>query len=366
MSQIQLAQPSAAAATEDVSAPVDLVALARWMDENGLESGPVHAVSRIGGGTQNILLRFRRGAREFIFRHPPAHPRPESNKTMIRESRVLAALASTGVPHPRLIATCTDETVLGAVFYLMEPVAGFNATVAMPGQAKESPELRHAMGFALIDGLVALANVDHEAVGLSDFGRLDGFLERQVGRWAAELESYHRYPEWSGRGELGDVHGIGAWLEQNRPVGMRPGIMHGDYHIGNVLYHADGSLAAIVDWEMATLGDPLMDLGRLLSTWPDGDGPPVLSMRVDPSTGFPTREALIARYAKKSARDLSNLPWFEILACYKLGILLEGTYARAQAGKADPATGARLHATAIALLERARQRITSNREKVQQ
>ncbi|CAN7763891.1 phosphotransferase family protein [Cupriavidus necator] len=360
MSQLQLAQPSSASATEELFAPVDLAALARWMDENGLESGPIHALSQIGGGTQNILLRFWRGEREFILRHPPAHPRPDSNKTMLRESRVLAALASTVVPHPRLIAKCVDESVLGAVFYLMEPIAGFNATVAMPREAKESPELRHVMGLALIDGLVTLANVDHEAVGLSDFGRLEGFLERQVGRWAAELESYHRFPEWTGRGELGDVHGIGAWLERNRPAGMKPGIMHGDYHIGNVLYNTDGSLAAIVDWEMATLGDPLMDLGRLLSTWPDSDGPSALSMRVEPSSEFPTREALIARYARTSARDLSNLPWFEILACYKLAILLEGTYARAQAGKADTTTGARLHATAIALLNRARQRITSN------
>lgn len=360
MSQPAYSQQSDAPATGISSSPVNLDALARWMDENDLESGPIYAVSQITGGTQNILLRFRRGLREFILRHPPVYPRPESNKTMLRESRVLAALASTGVPHPALIARCTDENVLGAVFYLMAPVAGFNATVGLPRVARDTPAVRHAMGLALIDGLVALAKVDHVAVGLADFGRLDGFLERQAGRWAAELESYSRHPEWTGRAELVDVEAIGAWLEAKRPARITPGIIHGDYHVGNVLYQDDGSLSAIVDWEMATLGDPLVDLGRLLSTWPDGDSPSALSMRVDPSHGFPTRQEMIARYAEKSQRDLSDLGWFEILACYKLGILLEGTYARAQAGKADPATGARLHATAVALMNRARHRINSN------
>lgn len=360
MPQLTYSQQSDAPAAETFSSPVNLDALARWMDENHLESGPIYAVSQITGGTQNILLRFRRGSREFILRHPPAHPRPESNKTMLRESRVLAALASTSVPHPALIARCADESVLGAVFYLMAPVAGFNATVALPQVARDTPAIRHAMGLALIDGLVALAKVDHVAVGLADFGRLDGFLERQVGRWAAELESHGRYPEWTGRAELGDVDVIGAWLEAHRPARITPGIIHGDYHVGNVLYNEDGTLSAVVDWEMATLGDPLVDLGRLLSTWPEGDSPPALSMRVEPSDGFPTREEMIARYAAKSQRDLSDLGWFEILSCYKLAILLEGTYARAQAGKADPATGARLHATAIALMNRARHRINSN------
>jgi aminoglycoside phosphotransferase (APT) family kinase protein len=363
MSQSPHAAP---APTSNDGAPLNLAALERWMDANGLESGPVLAVTAMTGGTQNILLRLRRGAREFVFRRPPLHPRPESNKTMLRESRILAALGPTAVPHPTLIARCTDESVLGAVFYLMEPVAGFNPTVALPAPASESPQIRHAMGLALIDGLVALAKVDHVAVGLSDFGRLDQFLERQVGRWAAELATYSSFPEWTGAAALGDVGAVGAWLEAHRPARITAGIIHGDYHIGNVLYRDDGSLAAIVDWEMATLGDPLMDLGRLLATWPDGDSPAALGMRVTPSDGFPTRQEMIARYASQSGRDLSDLAWFEILACYKLGILLEGTHARAQAGKANPATGARLHATAVALLERARHRITNHQMETEQ
>lgn len=360
MSELTNAVISNTSRMEGESSPVDLGALERWMDENGLETGAIYSVTQMTGGTQNILLRFKRGEREFIFRRPPLHLRPESNKTMLRESRVLAALANTGVQHPRLIARCNDENVLGAVFYLMEPVAGFNATIAMPQAAAASPAIRHTMGLALIDGLVALAKVDYEAVGLSDFGRLEGFLERQTGRWAAELETYKRFPEWTGRAELGDVAAVGAWLDAHLPARISPGIIHGDYHIGNVLYNENGNLSAIVDWEMATLGDPLMDLGRLLATWPDGDSAQVLSMRVEPSDGFPTRQEMIEHYRVQSQRDLSDLAWFEILACYKLSILLEGSYARAQAGQADPATGARLHGIAVALLHRARHRITSN------
>ena len=280
---------------------------------------------------------------------------------MLRESRMLAALAGTAVPHPRLVARCTDEGVLGAVFYLMEPVEGYNATVGMPRAVVDSPAIRHTMGLALVDGLVALAQVDHEAAGLADFGRLDGFLERQVGRWASELASYGRFTEWTGRAALGDVERVGVWLEAHRPTRLMPGIIHGDYHIGNVLMDDGGHLRAIVDWEMATLGDPLVDLGRLLATWPDGARRTALSMRVEPLDGFPTRDELITRYAGRSGRDLSDLPWFEVLACYKLGIILEGTHARAQAGKADAATGARLHDTAVALLDRAREHIASHK-----
>ena len=273
---------------------------------------------------------------------------------MAREARLLAALAETDVPHPALLASGLDESVLGAAFYVMMPVDGFNATVAFSEMARQSAAIRHRMGLALVDGLAALAGVDHEAVGLSDFGRLDGFLERQVDRWASELEGYSRFQQWTGQNELGDVAKVGDWLATRCPKSLKPGIIHGDYHIGNVIYSDDGVLAAIVDWEMATLGDPLADFGRLLISWPDDDRPNAYRMRVERYDGFPTRAELIDRYRERTGRDLTDLPWFEVLACYKLGIILEGTHARAQAGLADPATGDRLHTAAVALLDRAR------------
>lgn len=334
------------------------MALAAWMDAQGLEAGPIEAPSLLVGGTQNILVRFRRGGRGFVLRRPPANPRPQSNRIMAREIRLLGGLAGSAVPHPRLIAACLDETVLGAVFYLMEPVDGFNPTVAMPGPASEDASVRHRMGIALVDALAALAGVDIDAAGLGDFGRLDGFLERQIRRWADELAGYARFEGWSGPQALGDVTMVGDWLEKHRPAGMTPGIIHGDYHVGNVIYGDDGALLAVVDWEMATLGDPLIDLGRLLVSWPvDGHRRP-FTMRVDPLTGFPSREEMIARYAARTGRDVADLPWFEVLACYKLGIILEGTHARAQAGLSDRATGDRLHISAVALLDEARRIIS--------
>jgi aminoglycoside phosphotransferase (APT) family kinase protein len=345
---------SAVSAALSDDEPVDLDRLRAWMDSERLETGPISAVSQLAGGTQNILLRFRRGGREFVCRRPPLHPRPQSNKIMAREARILAALAGTAVPHPELIASCLDEEVLGAVFYLMAPVDGFNATVALSEPARTSAEVRHRMGIGLVDGLAALAAVDHEAVGLGDFGRLEGFLERQVGRWASELEGYSRFTLWTGHQELGDVERIGAWLTAHCPKSMRPGIIHGDYHIGNVIYADDGELAAIVDWEMATLGDPLVDLARLLVSWPEAGRSEPYFMRVARHDGFPTRDEMIARYRERTGRSLGDLAWFETLACYKLGIILEGTHARAQCGLSDTATGERLHASAVALLDRAR------------
>lgn len=334
---------------------IDLAGIERWLVGQGvLAAGGLGSIRQLAGGTQNIVLRFSNGGRDYVLRHPPAKPRPNSNKLLEREIRLLGALAGSAVPHPAVVAACTDTSVVGAVFYVMEAVDGFNPTVAMPEGAAGSPAIRHRMGLEMIDGLAALADVDPIAQGLADFGNLDGFLERQVSRWASELESYGRFAGWQGPAALGDVAAVGQWLTDNLPQGMQPGIIHGDYHIGNCIFGEDGRLNAIVDWEMATLGDPLVDLGRLLVSWP-GKGPArPQTMRVAPLDGFPSHGEMIARYAERSGRSLDHLPWFEVLACYKLGLILEGTHARAQAGLADMATGERLHRSAVALLEEAR------------
>jgi aminoglycoside phosphotransferase (APT) family kinase protein len=337
---------------------LDLAKLAAWMDAQGLGAGPVEDARLLAGGTQNILLRFRRAGREFVLRRPPANPRPQSNRIMEREARLLHALARSRVPHPGLIAVCLDQSVLGAVFYLMEPIDGFNPTLTLPVAVRGDPSVRHRMGIQLVDALAALAAVDYNRTGLTDFGKPDGFLERQVERWSGELDSYAKFKGWSGPAPLGDVGAVGRWLEAHRPARMQPGIIHGDFHVGNAIYAADGTLGAIVDWEMATLGDPLVDLGRLWVSWPEGGEAKPFTMRVEQLDGFPTRREMLVRYAEQAQRDLTHLPWFEVLACYKLGILLEGTHARAQAGLASRETGDRLHASAVALLEEAR-RITA-------
>ncbi len=334
---------------------VDPDRLREWMDGQSLGSGPLEDIRQLTGGTQNILLGFERAGRGYVLRRPPAHPRANGDDTMRKEARVLAALADTDVPHPRLIAACSDREPLGSAFYLMEPVNGFNATVALPPPHAGDPAIRRRMGLSLIEALAKLGRVDYLAVGLQGLGRVDGFLERQVGRWLAQLDSYHEYEGWPGPGGLDGVAELAAWLEAHRPASFTPGIMHGDYHLANVMFRYDGpELAAIVDWELATIGDPLIDLGWVLATWLEEDGSPIGETRVEPWDGFPTGEELIAHYAAHTARDLSGMAWYRVFACFKLGLILEGTFARACAGKATPEMGDRLHKHTIALLARAR------------
>lgn len=333
---------------------VDLDRLAAWMDARGLGAGPIEEAARPPGGTQNLLLKFRRGERWYMLRRPPLHPRMNGSETMRREARVLAALAGTDVPHPSLIAACPEEDVLGAAFYLMEPVEGFNATVGLPPLHAGDPAVRREMGFALVDGIAALGRVDHVAAGLADLGRAEGFLERQVGRWKKQLDGYAEYEGWAGPGEIEGVAEVGAWLEARRPARFRPGLIHGDYHLANVLYRYDGpQLAAIVDWELTTVGDPLLDMGWVLATWPLENRPETATTSVTPWEGFPTAAELTARYAARTDRDMDAIGWYAVLACYKLGIILEGTNARAAAGKADRATGDALHAQTLSLFQRA-------------
>lgn len=334
---------------------VDLRALALWMDGEGLGSGPLEDAKLLGGGTQNILLRFVRSGRPYVLRRPPPHLRKNSNETMRREARMLAAIADTDVPHPRLIAACASKDVIGASFYLMEPIDGFNPTVALPALHAGDPAIRHRMGLALVEGIAALGAVDYLAVGLEGFGKPDNYLERQVARWQAQLEGYREFPSWPGPEGIPGVGKVATWLDANRPSNFAPGIIHGDYHLANVMYRHDGpELAAIVDWELTTIGDPLLDLGWLMATWPQGDAPRGGgAVGVQPWDGFPSADELVAHYAARTSRDMSHIEWYGVLACFKLGIILEGTHARACEGKAPKETGDQLHASTVGLFERA-------------
>ncbi len=333
---------------------VDTDALAAWMDQSGLGFGSLQDFEQLGGGTQNIVLRFERGGRKYVLRRPPLHLRANSNETMRREARLLGALATTDVLHPRLIAACSDEAVLGAAFYLMEPIEGFNATTSLPPLHAGAKDVRHRMGLAVVEAIAALGALDYRALGLEGFGKPDNYLERQVARWKSQLDSYSEHAGWPGPTAIPGVDTIASWLQANRPVVFEPGIIHGDYHLGNVLFRYDGpEVAAIIDWELATIGDPLLDLGWLLATWPDIEWPNEVSITVEPWAGFPTPQELIGHYRARTRRDLSAITWYAVLACYKLGIILEGTHARACAGLAPIETGARLHSDTIGLFKRA-------------
>ena len=328
-----------------------LEAVAEWMSRQGLGDGPLQDVATISGGTQNIMLRFTRSGRPYVLRRGPTHLRPRSNVVIMRETEVLAALAGTDVPHPHLIASCADTDVLGdAVFYLMEPVDGFNAGEGLPALHSGDPAVRCEMGLSMADALAKLGAVDYAAVGLSDFGKPTGFLERQVPRWLSELESYREFENYPGP-DIPGVDDVAKWLEEGRPSAWTPGIMHGDYHAANVMFSRTGpEVVAIVDWEMCTIGDPLLDLGWLVATWGQS---PAFGGALFEKGGLAGTDDLVQRYARNTTRDLSHITWYTVLACFKLGIVLEGTQARASAGKAPKEVGELLHQATVQLFEQA-------------
>lgn len=334
----------------DLTATVDRDRLAAWLRGQGLD-GELGPLTPVTGGTQNVVLRTTVGRRRLVLRRPPVHPRPESARTIAREITVLGGLAGSDVPHPELVASCTDPAVLGEPFYLMSDVDGVNPGEGASPEQVADPALRRGAVLDLARAAARLGRLDPAAAGLAGLGRPGPFLERQVPRWRAQLASYAQVPGYRPE-DLPDVDAAGDWLERHRPPEAEPGVLHGDLHLNNVLLHrTEPRVAALVDWEMSTVGDPLLDLGWLLVTWP-----------VDPvgfgagtvlagHGGLPTRAELVAAYAEAGGRDTARATWYAGLAAYKLGIVLEGTRARAAAGQAPRETGERLHGAAVALLE---------------
>lgn len=347
-----------ALAVPDWREAVDVGRLAAWMDVQGLGHGPISDAAPLAGGTQNLLLRFSRGGQGFVLRRP-SPGRPAGSSTIHREALVLQALMSTGVPHPRLLAVSLDDAFLGAPFYLMAPVDGFNPSGRpLPAPHAADPAWRRRMGLAMVDVLLRLGEIDPQRVGLAEFGRPKGFLERQVPRWQKQLQGYADLPGWPGEAGVPGIQVLGEWLSANLPADFTPGLLHGDFHLSNVMFRPDApEIAAVVDWELATIGDPLLDLGWLLATWPDATGHGAGTIHVSPWDGFPHPDELVAHYRAGSERDLSQLPWYIALAGYKLAILLEGSHARACAGRAPKAIGDRHHASAQRLVAQALGRI---------
>lgn len=332
---------------------VDPTKLAGWMDQQGLAVGePLTEARLLVGGTQNFLVRFQRGERTFVLRRPPEHKRKNSDETMRRESRVLAALGGSDVPHPEFIAGESDIDLMGCTFFLMGEVEGFLAPDGLPEPVLSDESMQHRMGLAMAEAIAALGAVDHEAVGLADFGKPE-YLERQVPRWRGQLDSYATIEGYGGV-DLPYADALGDWLEANRPSQWQPGIIHGDFHLANVLFSpASGDLAAVVDWELATIGDPLIDLGQLLALWPMKEAENPANLHAVSPPGFATSDELVERYALNTTRDLSNIDWYTALAAYRLGSILEGSNARADAGLAPRDIGDQLHNSAVGLFQRA-------------
>jgi aminoglycoside phosphotransferase (APT) family kinase protein len=301
--------------------------LTKWLDSEhpGLRAGPVSG-ELIAGGKSNLTYRITDGASVWALRRPPlAHVLPSAHD-MGREFRVISALGGTDVPVARAIALCPDPEVLGAPFYLMSFVDGvvFDQAERL---AALTPELARRACEELVDTLLELHSIDPASVGLADFGRPDGYLARQVKRWQAQW----RASETSPRPELDELV---ERLTATMPAQGAPAIVHGDYRLTNVIYRTDVSgIAAVVDWEMATLGDPLADVGLLavyhrLAAVSDGVMP-----AMSPANGFLSAEQMAARYADAAGRDLSQLDWYIAFGYYKLAVISEGIHYRYLQGK---------------------------------
>jgi aminoglycoside phosphotransferase (APT) family kinase protein len=302
--------------------------LEEFLSANQLEAPPDLTANPIGEGHSNVTFMLSTGV---VLRRPPRGPLPPSAHDVLREARLLRALEATPVRVPRVLAVCDDPEVIGSPFYVMEEVSGEVITDAIP-EPLDRPEQRARIADQLIDALVELHAVDWREAGLEGFGKPGGYLERQLRRFGGLWE--HNKTR-----ELPEVETVGRWLGENMPESPPATIVHGDYRLGNTMFAAEAParLVAIFDWEMATIGDPLADVGYMVMQWAQPDDPPSkFSLHtVTRLEGFPTREELVRRYEERSGRAMGALNWYVTLALWKAVVFMEGNYKRAVAGSTD-------------------------------
>jgi aminoglycoside phosphotransferase (APT) family kinase protein len=325
-----IVRTSEEAAANERSPLLVLEPLLAFLDEHGLGEGEPEFAS-IGEGHSNVTYAVTRGDASFVLRRPPRPPLPPSAHDMLREARVLTALQGQA-RVPKVLAVCEDEGVVGAPFYVMERVEGEVVTDTVPA-ALDSPEEKRRMGESLVDALVEVHAVDWQASGLEGFGKPTGYLERQLRRFLG-LWEHNRTRE------IPAVETVGRWLGDNLPESPAATIVHGDFRLGNTMVSAQppAEVVAILDWEMATIGDPLADLGYLCTLWTDRDDPPLGMFELSAVTrqeGFPSRAELVARYEERSGRSMTDIRWYQTLALWKSIVFMEGNYKRAISGASD-------------------------------
>jgi aminoglycoside phosphotransferase (APT) family kinase protein len=289
-------------------------------------------VELIAGGKSNLTYRVDSPAGSAVLRRPPlGHVLPTAHD-MVREHTVMSALAGTDVPVPRMLHLCTDAEVLGQPFYVMQRVEGHVCRVDLPPRYADSPAQRRAVGEGLVDVLASLHDVDPASVGLGEFGRPEGYLERQVRRWVKQWDA----TRIEGHEAL---HALANELAAAVPTTQRHTVVHGDYRLDNTILDptTPGRIAAVLDWEMSTLGDPLADVGILLGYWSQADdaGARTEALVVPAATvleGFPTRAEVAERYAARTGLDLTPLPWYAAFAAFKLAVVCAGIVARVRGG----------------------------------
>jgi aminoglycoside phosphotransferase (APT) family kinase protein len=322
---------------------IDAPSVEAWFEANVAGAELPLVFERISGGHSNLTYRVTgAGGRRWALRRPPLGKRLGSAHDMGREHRVVSALAATPVPVAPIAGFCEDESVNEAPFYVMEFVEGPILRGLAEAEAFPDHGDRRAIGERVADTLVEIHAVDPDAVGLGDLGRKEDYVARQLRRWQGQWEK-------SKTRELPVVDEVHEELAARIPEQGPATIVHGDYRLDNMILTPTGEVAAVVDWELCTLGDPLADVGLLMVYWPDsGEEATSLGQPANLAPGFPSRDELRRRYAERSGRDLSQLDFYVALGYWKLAIILEGVYARysaGQYGKADP--GIRHFATIV-------------------
>ena len=320
--------------------------LEAFFDEHGLGQGDITA-HPVGDGHSNVTYLIARRGGVWVLRRPPRPPLPPSAHDVLREALLLRALQPTTVRVPTVVATCDDDSVIGAPFYVMERIEGDVMTAEVPA-ALDGEEAR--IGEELIDALVEVHAVDWRGCGLEGYGKPTGYLARQVRRFTGLWEH-------NATREIAALDAVTAWLGEHIPESGPATIVHGDYRLGNVMF-TSGRLSAIFDWELATIGDPLADVGYLLATWAqEGDPESTIASltTVTRQPGFPTRDDLVARYEDRSGRSMRDLRWYTTLALWKSAIFLEGSYKRRLAGTTEDPFFDRLKEGVPEIAERARQ-----------
>jgi aminoglycoside phosphotransferase (APT) family kinase protein len=302
--------------------------LIEFLEAGGLDAPADLTAQPVGDGHSNVTFTL---STDVVLRRPPRGPLPPSAHDVLREARLLRALESTPVRVPKVLAVGDDPAVIGAPFYVMERVDGYVVTDKLP-EPLDNPAERARIADELIDSLVELHAVDWTAIGLEGFGKPSGYLERQLRRFTG-LWQHNRTRE------LEQVEQVGTWLAANMPSSPPATIVHGDYRLGNTMLAvgAPARLIAILDWEMATIGDPLADIGYMMLHWIEpGDKVGRFNLQnVTTLPGFPTRQEMIARYEERSGRSMQALSWYVALALWKAVVFMEGNYRRAISGASD-------------------------------
>jgi aminoglycoside phosphotransferase (APT) family kinase protein len=307
---------------------IDQGQLEDWFAQEVDGAQPPLDFERIAGGRSNLTYGVTDSAgRRWALRRPPLGKRLASAHDMAREHRILAALGPTNVPVPPVVALCEDDAVNGAPFYVMEFVDGPILRTRQEAEAAFEEPDRAAIGERVVDTLDAIHAVDPDAVGLGELGKKEDYVARQLHRWQGQWEK-------SKMRELPLVDDVHDRLARRIPEQGPATIVHGDYRLDNMILSPSGEIAAVVDWELCTLGDPLADVGMLLVYWSEpGDEFMPLFDPPTTATGFPDREAVRRRYEERSGRDLGEIDFYVALACWKLAIILEGVFSRYAAGQ---------------------------------